>query len=63
MVDQLDSSIENTILKESDECDIVNEGTAEGSNDNFSINPTPRVGWHTVSPLPFSVFLLLYFNG
>ena len=37
VVDQLDRNIKNASLEESDECDTINEGTAEGSDDDFSI--------------------------
>ena len=36
-VDQLDRNIKNASLEESDECDTINEGTAEGSDDDFNI--------------------------
>ena len=37
VVDQLDRNIKNASLEESDECDIINEGTAEGSDNDFNI--------------------------
>ena len=37
LVDQLDPSNENTSLEESDESDIINEGTSEVSDDDFNI--------------------------
>ena len=44
VVDQLVTNIENTSLEESDESDIINEGTAEGSGDDFNIKSDPEDG-------------------
>ena len=37
VVDQLESNIKNISLEESDESDIINEGTSERSEDDFNI--------------------------
>ena len=42
VVDQLDPNIKNTSLEESDESDIINEGTAERSDDDFNIKSYPE---------------------
>ena len=42
VVDQLDPNIKNTSLEESDESDIINEGAAEGSDDDFNIKSYPE---------------------
>ena len=37
VADQLNPNIKKASLEESDECDIINESTAEGSDDDFNI--------------------------
>ena len=44
VVDQPDPNIENTSLEESDESDVINEGTAEGSDNDFNIKSDPEDG-------------------
>ena len=43
-VDQPDPNIENTSLEESDESDVINEGNAEGSDNDFNIKSDPEDG-------------------